>query len=83
MCHRENYDVCTEYIINHLINTKGEFKRKFLNRKVICCCGSLVIIGNYYNHTLTNRHLEYLCRNTESEKFNIIDIGKYKVKKIL
>lgn len=79
---REEYDTCNDYIINHLINTRGEFKRKFLNRKVCCMCGSIVILANYYNHTLTNRHLEYLCKNQDSDKFDLIDIGKYKIKKI-
>jgi hypothetical protein len=80
---RDDYDVCNEYVISFLINSKGEFKRKFLNRKVICACGSLVILANYYNHTLSNRHLEFLLRNQQSEKFEIIDIGKYKIKKII
>ena len=80
---RENYDECIEYCTNFLLNCKGSYEYQlFLKKKALCKCGSIIKLASYYQHTITNKHLAYLCRHQNSEVFDLIDIGKYKIKKI-
>ena len=78
------YYECLEYITNFIIKIRGEYNSPYFKRKkVLCACGLYMRLCGYYNHTMTKRHSSYLKRNPECDKYEIFDIRKFKVKKIV